>query len=182
MFYDYVYIQSATIRKGDLYYTTDLTKNGTAAAGSIVSGTTIPVTTVSLNKNIVTKAQTGVYAIELKFYAGSNTTGLSTVNGYLEVTDSQTAPEVAVEHTTALVSCTTALDLAKNCLSVKGASGDIVECVVTGTNTSGSAYKLATKESVNIKSVTVQTTMTLADGTKVVSNYEISVGKTLKNL
>ena len=123
-----------------------------------------------------------MYAIELKFYAGSNTTGLSTVNGYLEVTDSQTAPEVAVEHTTALVSCTTALDLAKNCLSVKGASGDIVECVVTGTNTSGSAYKLATKESVNIKSVTVQTTMTLADGTKVVSNYEISVGKTLKNL
>lgn len=182
MFYDYVYIQSATIRKGDLYYTTDLTKNGTAAAGSIVSGTTIPVTTVSLNKNIVTKAQTGVYAIELKFYAGSNTTGLSTVNGYLEVTDSQTSPEVAVEHTTASVSCTTALDLAKNCLSVKGASGDIVECVVTGTNTSGSAYKLATKESVNIKSVTVQTTMTLADGTKVVSNYEISVGKTLKNL
>ena len=182
MFYDYVYIQSATIRKGDLYYTTDLTKNGTAAAGSIVSGTTIPVTTVSLNKNIVTKAQTGVYAIELKFYAGSNTTGLSTVNGYLEVTDSQTAPEVAVEHTTASVSCTTALDLAKNCLSVKGASGDIVECAVTGTNTSGSAYKLATKESVNIKSVTVQTTMTLADGTKVVSNYEISVGKTLKNL
>lgn len=182
MFYDYVYIQSATIRKGDLYYTTDLTKNGTAAAGSIVSGTTIPVTTVSLNKNIVTKAQTGVYAIELKFYAGSNTTGLSTVNGYLEVTDSQTSPEVAVEHTTASVSCTTALDLAKNCLSVKGVSGDIVECVVTGTNTSGSAYKLATKESVNIKSVTVQTTMTLADGTKVVSNYEISVGKTLKNL
>lgn len=182
MFYDYVYIQSATIRKGDLYYTTDLTKNGTAAAGSIVSGTTIPVTTVSLNKNIVTKAQTGVYAIELKFYAGSNTTGLSTVNGYLEVTDSQTSPEVAVEHTTASVSCTTALDLAKNCLSVKGASGDIVECAVTGTNTSGSAYKLATKESVNIKSVTVQTTMTLADGTKVVSNYEISVGKTLKNL
>lgn len=182
MFYDYVYIQSATIRKGDLYYTTDLTKNGTAAAGSIVSGTTIPVTTVSLNKNIVTKAQTGVYAIELKFYAGSNTTGLSMVNGYLEVTDSQTSPEVAVEHTTASVSCTTALDLAKNCLSVKGASGDIVECAVTGTNTSGSAYKLATKESVNIKSVTVQTTMTLADGTKVVSNYEISVGKTLKNL
>ena len=44
------------------------------------------------------------------------------------------------------------------------------------------AYKLATKESVNIKSVTVQTTMTLSDGTKVVSNYEISVGKTLKNL
>ena len=182
MFYDYVYIQSATIKKGDLYYTTDLTHNGTALAGSTVSGTTIPVTTVSLNKNVLTKAQTGVYVIELKFYAGSNTTGLSTVNGYLEVTDSQTAPEIAVERTTASASCTTALDLAKNCLSVQGVSGEIVECVVTGTNTAGSAYKLATKESVNIKSVTIQTAMTLSDGTKVVSNYEISVGKTLKNL
>ena len=182
MFYDYVYIQSATIKKGDLYYTTDLTNNGTALAGSTVSGTTIPVTTVSLNKNVLTKAQTGVYVIELKFYAGSNTTGLSTVNGYLEVTDSQTAPEIAVERTTASASCTTALDLAKNCLSVQGVSGEIVECVVTGTNTAGSAYKLATKESVNIKSVTIQTAMTLSDGTKVVSNYEISVGKTLKNL
>lgn len=182
MFYDYVYIQSAMIKKGDLYYTTDLTKKGTTLAGSTVSGTTIPVTTVSLNKNVLTKAQTGVYVIELKFYAGSNTTGLSTVNGYLEVTDSQTAPEVAVERTTASASCTTALDLAKNCLSVQGVSGEIVECVVTGTNTAGSAYKLATKESVNIKSVTVQTAMTLSDGTKVVSNYEISVGKTLKNL
>ena len=182
IFYDYVYIQSATIKKGDLYYTTDLTKTGTSIAGSTVSGTTIPVTTVSLNKNVATKAQTGVYAIELKFYAGSNTAGLATVNGYLEVTDSQIAPEIAVEQTTASASCTTALDLAKNCLSVASVSGEIVECTVTGTNTSGSAYKLATKESVNIKSVTVQTTMTLSDGTKVVSNYEISVGKTLKNL
>ena len=182
IFYDYVYIQSATIKKGDLYYTTDLTKTGTSIAGSTVSGTTIPVTTVSLNKNVATKAQTGVYAIELKFYAGSNTAGLATVNGYLEVTDSQIAPEIAVEQTIASASCTTALDLAKNCLSVAGVSGEIVECTVTGTNTSGSAYKLATKESVNIKSVTVQTTMTLSDGTKVVSNYEISVGKTLKNL
>ena len=50
IFYDYVYIQSATIKKGDLYYTTDLTKTGTSIAGSTVSGTTIPVTTVSLNK------------------------------------------------------------------------------------------------------------------------------------
>ena len=87
-----------------------------------------------------------------------------------------------MERTTASASCTTALDLAKNCLSVQGVSCEIVECVVTGTNTAGSAYKLATKESVNIKSVTIQTAMTLSDGTKVVSNYEISVGKTLKNL
>ena len=129
----------------------------------------------------MTKAQTGTYRIELKFYP-TDSTSLATTTGYLEVTDNQANPVVSVDRTTSTVSCKTALDLAKNCLSVQGVDGGVItDCTVTGSRVPGAGYSITSGMSVNINSVVVQVTTTLSDKTTVVSSYTVSVGKTLRN-
>lgn len=72
----------------------------------------------------MTKAQTGTYLLELKFYpSDGQSTSLATARGYLEVTDSQANPVISVDRTVSTVNCKTALDLAKNCLSIQGMDG-----------------------------------------------------------
>ena len=179
VFYNYVMIQSAQVTKDGVSYGNDLTKG--ASSATVTAGNQVALAALSLDGNKCTKAQTGTYVIELKFYrTDSSSSGLATVNAGLQITDSQTAPAVKVKHTTASKACTTALELAKDCLEVTGVSGEIVNCEITG-ETAGGSFKLSAGESINIKSVTVQTEVTLADGEKIVMNYVLPVGKTLKN-
>lgn len=182
VFYDYVYIQSAKIMKDGNYYGTDLTKAGSSTEINVGGGQTLNLTAVSLDKDICTKAQTGLYSLELKFYP-SNTSSSSpaSVTALLEVTDSQTDPQVVVARTTANKTCKTALELAQNCLEVQGANGTIVSCVVTGSNSVDGNYAIAAGYTLNVKSVVVQIKTTLSDNKTVVSNYTIPVGKTLRN-
>ena len=183
VFYQYINIASIKISKGGQYFEQDLTKGGATNAPATDGGTEIPISAVSLKGNVVTKAQTGTYLLELKFYpTDGQSTSLATTTGYLEVTDSQANPVIRVDRTVSTVSCKTALDLAKNCLSVQGMDGAVIaDCSVTGSSVPGASYSVTSGMSVNINSVVVQATTTLSDKTTVVSNYTVSVGKTLKN-
>lgn len=183
VFYQYVNIASVKISKGGQYYGSDLSKGGSATEPATSGGSEIPISAVSLNGNVVTKAQTGTYLLELKFYpTDGQSTSLATTTGYLEVTDSQANPVISVDRTVSTVSCKTALDLAKNCLSVQGMDGGVIaDCTVTGSSVPGASYSVTSGMSVNINSVVVQATTTLSDKTTVVSNYTVSVGKTLRN-
>lgn len=184
VFYQYVNIASVRISKGGQYYESDLSKGGSSTEpAAIGSGSEIPISAVSLNGNVVTKAQTGTYLLELKFYpSDGQSTSLATTTGYLEVTDSQAHPVISVDRTVSTVNCKTALDLAKNCLSIQGMDGGVIaDCTVTGSSVPGASYSVTSGMSVNINSVVVQATTTLSDKTTVVSNYTVSVGRTLRN-
>lgn len=182
VFYNYVTIASAKIIKNGQYYSNDLTKGGVSSEASLGGGTELNLSAVSLTGNTLTKAQTGTYTIQLQFYPSSGTGGLASTSGYLEITDSQNTPKISIDKTVASASCKNALELAKNCLSVQGGNGTITACEVTGATVTGADYTLTSGQSVNIKSVVVQVTTTLSDKKTVVSNYTVSVGKTLKNL
>ena len=89
---------------------------------------------------------------------------------------------ISVDRTVSNVDCKTALDLAKNCLSIQGMDGGVIaDCTVTGSSVPGASYSVTSGMSVNINSVVVQATTTLSDKTTVVSNYTVSVGRTLRN-
>ncbi len=182
IFYQYAYIQEIRIEKDGLYYSTDLTKAGTA--GEQVNGPAqmFTLSAVKVTGSTCAKAAAGLYSVEVKFYPqGTGSAQLASARGYLELTDSQETASVSVVRTTADTSCKNALALARNCLAVTGGQGEIVGCSVTGSTKTGSEYTLEAGESVNIKTVTVQRTMTLADGKVLVSNIVVSLGKTLKN-
>lgn len=180
IFYNYVPIQSAKIMKDGSYYSADLTQAGAAQEINAGSGTLLTLSAVSLNKDVCTKAQTGIYNVQVQFYAYS-TSSLATVQALLEVTDSQANPQIVVNRTVADTTCKTALELARNCLGVQGVKGEIVSCVVTGSDSTDGNYAISAGYAINVKSVVVQVKTTLADSKTVVSNYTISVGKTLKN-
>lgn len=179
VFYGYTYIQSLKITKDGLYYGTDLTKGGNSQTSSVASGSEIALNTVSVENQICTKAATGNYILEAEYYTEKGS--LAKVTAALVLKDTQAVPEVSVVRTVATTSCKTALELVKNCLEIRGVSGEITGCVVTGAQNASAAYNLEAGESVNIKSVTVQTKITLSDGTTVISNMTIPVGKTLTN-
>lgn len=183
VFYGYTYIQSAKIMKDGNYYHADLTQAASATELSAGGGQVITLNAVTLNKDVCTKAQTGMYSIELKFIpSGSSSSSYASVNALLEVTDSQINPQVAVARTTASKTCKTALELAQNCLEVQGVNGTIVSCTVTGSNSADGNYAIAAGYALNVKSVVVQVKTSLSDNKTVVSNYTINVGKTIRNL
>ena len=181
VFYGYAYIQSAKIMKDGHYYHADLTQAASATELSAGGGQVITLNAVTLNKDVCTKAQTGMYSIELKFIP-SGSSSYASVNALLEVTDSQINPQVAVARTTASKTCKTALELAQNCLEVQGVNGTIVSCTVTGSNSADGNYAIAAGYALNVKSVVVQVKTSLSDNKTVVSNYTINVGKTIRNL
>ncbi|MCI7104662.1 MAG: hypothetical protein MR943_01965 [Lachnobacterium sp.] len=183
VFCGYSYIYSAKIMKDGSYYGTDLTQNGSGTEINAGSGQVLNLKAVTLNKDACTKAQTGMYAIELRFIPnGVSTSSYATATALLEVTDSQTNPQVAVVRTTANKTCKTALELAQNCLEVQGVNGSIVSATVTGSNSVDGNYAIAAGYALNVKSVVVLVKTALADNKTVVSNYTISVGKTLRNM
>lgn len=182
VFYGYAYIQSAKIMKDGNYYHADLTQAASATELSAGGGQVITLNAVTLNKDVCTKAQTGMYSIELKFIpSGSSSSSYASVNALLEVTDSQINPQVVVARTTASKTCKTALELAQNCLEVQGVNGTIVSCTVTGSNSADGNYAIAAGYALNVKSVVVQVKTILSDNKTVVSNYTINVGKTIRN-
>lgn len=184
VFYNYVPIYAATVTKDGLYYGNDLTKggfkNGTAAG--VTAGGWVELKGINLDGNICTRAAMGTYTIRLEYYRTDSSSYLpAELTASLQVKDSRKISKTVVKRTTASVSCKTALELARDCLAVENANGEIVSCVVTGEENETGSYKLAAGESVNIKTVTVQTEITLSDGRKIIQKDEVSVGKTLKN-
>ncbi|MCM1283297.1 MAG: hypothetical protein NC242_06645 [Roseburia sp.] len=179
IFYQYLTIQSARVMKDGMYYSTDLTKTPSSTSTLAMSyGSLLMLDTVDISGGVCTKAPTGTYTVELKYIPQNGSSSLATISAAFTLKDSQASPLVAVTRTTASASCSTALELAKNCLSV--ADGEITGCTVTGSTSAGKDYKISAGESVNIKSITVQI-KTVIGGQTVLSNYTIDVGKTLTN-
>lgn len=178
IFYNYAYIYASSVTKDGLYYETDLTKPASSKMIDLGSGTKITLSALNVSGTTCTKADTGVYTVELKYY-GNNT---STITGTFTLQDTQNAPRIQVLRTTANKACKTALDLVQNCLQIENvSSGEIINCEVTASNLSGKEYQLSAGEAINVKTITVQVKNTLSDGRTIISNYNIAVKKTLKN-
>lgn len=177
VFDGYMYMTSMTIRKGEKYYQSDLTKDGTAAASTVtVNASYLDLTAMKIGSdNVCKKAETGSYIMEVKFTSG---TSQASASGAVTLIDSQPQPGVSINKTTATQFCASAVLLARHCLSVT--DGNIIECSVTGDSKKGSEFTLSTGQQVNIASVTVQSTMT-AGGKVIIYTYVVPVGKTLKN-
>lgn len=179
IFTNYVTYTSATITKGSNYYGEDLTAGGSATAAVLSASNRLYMKTLNLTSaNVCTKAETGTYTIEIKYYS-SVTKGYAIATANLTLTDSQSVPTVSIERTTSTATCTTALALAQNCLGVS--DGTITDCVVTGETAAGSAVKVASGDQININRVTVTTTRTIAGSVSATVYYVIYVGKTLTN-
>ena len=179
VFTNYTTFTSATVAKGSEYYSDDLTAAGTTAKQQLGASDRLMLKTMDITSGVCRKAQTGTYTITLQYYS-TEAKGYRTVTAPLTLSDSQDQPEVRVERTTANKNCTSALELAQNCLIP--ANGSITECTVTGDTQPGSKIALKSGDQVNIKSVTVVCNYTISGAQPVTVTYTISVGKTLTNL
>lgn len=179
VFTSYAMFTSATVTKGSNYYSYDLTVGGTTTPQNLSASNRLSLKTLDITSGVCRKAETGNYTISLQYYSTDEKT-YKTLTTTLALTDSQDVPDVHIERITASKSCATALELAQNCLSLD--KGTITECVVTGESEPGSKVAVAAGDQVNIKSVTIVTTYTIAGGQSVTVTYTVSVGKTLTNV
>lgn len=178
VFVSYASFSSATVMKGGNYYSTDLTVGGSTGVQNLTASNRLYLQILSINAGICRKAETGTYTISMQYYSAADK-GYKTLTETLTLTDTQDMPDVRIDRTTASKTCSTALELAQNCLSLD--NGAITECVVTGETEPGSKVILKAGDQINIRSITVVTTYKIAGGQDVTVTYTISVGKTLTN-
>lgn len=188
VFVDYVDFNSASIKKGDAYYTQDLTSaNSTSASttATIQNGTlTITAVKVDTTNAIgeVKKAETGTYSIILKYYADGST-AQRTSNVALTLTDTQTAPRFTVKSSTPAATMGNALSLVENCIKID--SGYFTSCTAIGTTKKGSDIELTSGQKIHIKTVSIRDTMEIAKSTgnprKVYLDYVVDVNRTFTN-
>ena len=126
------------------------------------------------------KAEPGTYVINIS-YNCSDTVSTAKENAAVDFTviDSTDSITASVERTTSSETCTTALDLAKNCISVK--NGEITDCVVVGEDKPGSQVLIASQDSYHIKEITVVKITEIANGIKAKEVNKVAIGKTLTN-
>ncbi|MCR5388421.1 MAG: hypothetical protein K6E56_04155 [Lachnospiraceae bacterium] len=182
VFVQYVVFTTNTIKLDGKYYNTDLTSAGQSSALKLaISADKVELKVLDITDTKATKAATGAYAIEMEYYnyettgSYSKQTRVATVN----VKDAQECPKVDLIRTESKDTCSTALELAKACLTPS--SGVITECEVTGETKNGSEVSIAAGDQINIKTVTVTVTTKIKSGKEVTSSYKVTVGKTLKN-
>lgn len=179
VFTSYAMFTSATVTKGSNYYSYDLTTGGTTAVQNLSASNRLSLKTLDISSGMCRKAETGTYTISLQYYS-TDDKAYKTLTTTLTLTDTQDMPDVRIDRIKASKSCVTALELAQNCISLD--EGTITECVVTGESQPGSKVAIKAGDQVNIKSVTVVTTYTIAGGQPVTVSYTVSVGKTLTNI
>lgn len=126
------------------------------------------------------KAEAGTYVINIS-YNCSDTVSTAKENAEVAFTviDSTDSITANVERTTSSETCKTALDLAKNCISVK--NGEITDCVVIGEDKPGSQVSIASQDSYHIKEITVAKITEIANGIKAKEINKVAIGKTLTN-
>ncbi|MBO5247237.1 MAG: hypothetical protein J6B28_08280 [Eubacterium sp.] len=178
VFMNYMSYTSATVTKDGYYYTTDLINGKSANTQTLGASSRLSLKLLEITSDTCKKAETGVYTISLQYYSSADH-GYKTLTTTLQVTDTQDTPTIQIERITANKNCATALELAQNC--VIPSEGTIIECEVTGETSPGSKVAVKSGDQVNIKTITVQTVYTIANGQKVTVTYTIRVGKTLTN-
>lgn len=179
VFTNYMSFTSATITKDGYYYDSDLTLGGSSSKKTLGASSKLSLKTVDITSNVCRKAETGTYTISLQYYTAQNN-AYATLTTTLTITDTQDEPEMHLDRVKSSRSCTTALELVKDCMTPS--RGTITECVVTGESTLGSTLEVKSGDQINIKSITVEDTYTIANGQTVKVTYTISVGKTLTNI
>lgn len=171
------------ITKNGKYYGTSLTAGGGSSIQTYNYQTKLGLVTRKMTDvNAVTcncvKAETGTYVIGVNYYR-SDINKYTTEQVSFAVKDTTGAVQATVNRTTSSETCATALDLVKNCISVK--DGQITECSVTGETNPGSKVALVSKDSYHIKNITVATATEIAGGIKVNEVYTVTIDKTLTN-
>ena len=179
VFMNYINFTSATVTKDGYYYGNDLTLGGTNAKQTLASSNRLSLKTMDITSGVCRKAATGTYTIALQYYSSVDK-GYMTLTTTLTLTDTQDEPEVRIDRITSTKSCTTALELAQNCLTPE--LGTITECVVTGETQPGSKVVIKAGDQRHIESVTVVGNYTIAGGQVVTVTYTIPVRKTLTNI
>jgi hypothetical protein len=179
VFTNYAMFTSAVVTQGSDYYGSDLTVSGTTAKQTISGANLLSLKTLDITSGVCRKAETGTYQIALQYYS-TESKGYVTLTTSLTLTDTQEIPDLHIDRIQGTKTAATALELAADCIRVDGAA--ITECVVTGETQPGSKVAIKSGDQVNIRSVTVTLTYTIAAGENVTLTYSMSVGKTLTNL
>ena len=177
VFLSYNTFVSATVMKDGYYYGDDLTLGGSTAKQTIGGSDRLSLKTLDINTGVCRKAETGTYTITLQYYVSGSTLTRTTT---LTLTDTQDQPEVRIDRVKATKSCSTALELAQNCLTP--VNGTITECVVTGESQPGSKVAVKAGDQINIRSVTVEGKYKIAGAQEVTVTYTIDIQKTLTNI
>ena len=170
---------SVAVTKNGYYYGNDLTSGGTTAKPSISATNPISLKILDITSGVCRKAETGTYTIAVQYYSSADK-GYLTQTATFTLTDTQDEPKVSFDRREASKRCTTALELAQNCLTPE--SGTITECTVTAETQPGSKVLLKAGDQVNIRYVTVVNTYKIAGGQEVTVTYQIDVGRTLVNI
>lgn len=187
-FNSYIYFNSATVKKGNSYYTGDLT--GTSSSASITLGGTdkLVLTTVDLNSSNVSassigeckKAETGNYTVMINY---TNSSGQErTTGGNFTLKDTQTKPSASIDRLVSTTTVSNALDLVNNCIRIS--DGTIYTCTVAASAQTGSNISVASGEKLYIKTVGVKRLIEIPNGINVKKVYvyqEIEIGQTLQN-
>lgn len=179
VFSEYMNYTTATISKGGKYYTADLTAGGSTTVQSMGSNSSLAIKTMDITSGNCRKAETGDYLIYLLYYSAEDM-GNRSLTTTLKVTDTQDTPNVRIDRIKSTKTCASALELAKNCISLD--EGGITECEVTGASQPGSKVEVKSGDQINIKSVTAVKKYTISGGQEITVTYTISVGKTLTNI
>lgn len=178
VFMNYTNYTTATVTKDGYYYGLDLTTGGTTAKQTISGSNRLSLKLLDITSGVCRKAETGTYTISMQYYSSVDK-GYMTLTTTLTLTDTQDQPEIRIDRITSTKTCTTALELAQNCLATD--VGTITECVVTGETLPGSKVALKSGDQINIRSVTVVSTYKIAGAQEVTVTYSIDVRKTLTN-
>lgn len=187
VFAGYVACNSATITKGGLYYSPDLTEAGTKTKQTIGfnNGTTLtltPVKIITSDKNVgeSKKAETGTYVIQFSYYDTSGNT--RTASTSLTLTDEQMVPGYSLRSTTSSTTVSNVLALVNDC--VKVTDGIIESCTVTGTTLVGDAVSVKAGQKIHISTITIRSVVEIGgtSGSKKVYVYHtVKFDKTLTN-
>ncbi len=180
VFEKYVEFESATIKKGGKYFTTDLTVEGSSdEVNASDGGTSLTVTAMKLATECK-KADTGSYSVTIKYYNDSTNT-YKTTSATIKVTDTQVAPAFSVDKLVSGTKVTNALDLVRECISVK--SGTIYDCTAVGEDETGSKISISSGDQLHIKTISVKEEVRTgsSDYPVVYVYHTITVGKTLTN-
>ncbi len=183
VFYDYKNFTSASIRKNNLYYGSDLV---TSAANVIYlpGSKELVLTPLTLypaaNKTEIgtcAKAETGVYNVSLSYMDSSY--NIKTENLNITITDGQNLPEYNIRSLVTTNTVTNALDMVKECIEIPNST--ILDCTAVGTKLTGSAILVESGEQLHIDKVKVQSIVTIATGDRIYVDHEVTVDKTLTN-
>lgn len=187
VFAGYVPCNSATITKGGLYYSADLTEAGTKTKQTVGfdNGNTLiltPVKIITSDKNVgeSRKAETGTYVIQFTYYDSSG--NIRTATTSLTLTDEQSVPGYSVRSTTSSRTVSNALALVNDCVSVT--EGTIESCTVTGTSLIGDAVSIKPGQKIHVPTITIRSVVEIggtSGSRKVYVYHTINFDKTLTN-